>query len=362
MRHFFLATKDQRQSSSTADQRAAPELPRICTEIFFQQTQTYARKRMGSRVRERAWKAAPLPASFHAALESGRWQRALHIYQRHPYHTPPADTFDLLKAIMHHTGVGVEDVKARFNEKVRLSASLQRTTAEDVEWALFWEALNKGDGATISAAFNAARVRSPTSQVGMAEACAVLLKNAGEDWEEKLVNSVPFATVTRANLLHLALQQRRPDVATEMLRNARATQSELQGLWPLIAQCTWEQVLELISACPKSAVPYNKALPFILKQGCSLQRLSEHLEQARVLGDADVVAPLLSYAVDCGDWPYVDRCVGHLVDIGKITMSARDAFDHLCKLHTPQRVCRRLAEHHVDLSDMTIEDLESLKF
>lgn len=317
---------------------------------------------MKSRARERVWKAAPLPPTFHAALESGNWLRALHIYQRHPYHTPPADTFDLLKAVMHYTGVGVEDVKARFNEKVRLSASLQRTQPEEVEWSVFWDALNRGDGLTISAGLAGARVTLPPSQVGMAEACAVLLKNAGADWEEKLVDSVPFATVTRANLLHVALMQKRPDVATEMLRNARVTRAELQLLWPLIAQCTWEEVLEMISACPKISVPYNKALPFILKEGCSLQRLSEHLEQARVLSDAEVVAPLLAYAVDCGDWAYVSRCVGHLVDIGKITASARDAFDHLCKLHSPKKVCRRLREHHIELSDMTIEDLESLKF
>lgn len=317
---------------------------------------------MSFRVRERAWKAAPLPASFHAALESGNWQRALHIYQRHPYHTPPADTFDLLKSIMHHTGVGVEDVKARFNEKIRLSASLQRATAEEVEWPVFWAALNNGDGATISAALEGARMRKTSMQVGMAEACAVLLKSAGADWEAQLVDSVPFVTVTRCNLVHLALLQKRPDVATEMLRNVRLTQSEVASLWPLMSRCTWEQVLEMISACSKNSVPYNVALPFILRQGCDLQTLSEHLEQARVLGDADVVAPLLAYAVDIQDWSYVDRCVGHLVDIGKITASARDAFDHLCKLHDPQQVCRRLAEHHVELSDMTIEDLESLKF
>jgi hypothetical protein len=317
---------------------------------------------MSSRIRERAWKAAPLPPSFHAALEAGNWERALHIYQRHPYHTPPADTFDLLKAIMHYTGVGAEDVKARFNEKIRLSASLQRTTAEDVEWSVFWEALNKGDGPTISAAFNGARVRAPSAQVGMAEACAVLLRHAGAAWEEQLVDSVPFAVVSRCNLVQVALMQKRADVAVEMMRNARLTRGELVSLWPLMSQCTWEQVLEMISACPKISVPFHEVLPFVLKQGCSLQTLSEHLEQARVLGDADVVAPLLSYAIDVGDWPYVGRCVGHLVDIGKIAGSARDAFEHLCKLHGPQLVCRRLAEHHVELSDMTIEDLESLKF
>ncbi|CAG9578555.1 conserved hypothetical protein [Leishmania major strain Friedlin] len=314
------------------------------------------------RGQERIWKAAPLPQAFHAALESGNWLRALQLYQRHPYHTPPADTFDLLKAIMHYTGVGIEDVKVRFNEKMRLSASLQRRKSEEVEWSLFWEALNKGDGKMISEALSGASVSGATQQIGMAEACAVLLKGAGKEWHTRIVDDLPFSTVTRCSLLHAALAEKRPDVAAEMLSHARVTRSDLSSLWPLMAKCTWEEVLRMISACPKNAVPYNQALPFILKQGCSLQTLSEHLEHARVLGDADVVAPLLAYAVEMEDWPYVERCVGHLVDIGKITPSAREAFGHLCKLHGPKRVCHRLMEHHVELSSMTIEDLESLRF
>lgn len=312
--------------------------------------------------RDKIWKAVPLPHTFHAALESGDWLRALHLYQRHPYHTPPADTFDLLKVIMHYTGVGVDDVRARFNEKVRLSAILQKKAPEEVEWSLFWEALNNGDSKTISAAISGAHVNSAAQHIAVAEACAVLLKSSGEHWEERLVDGVPFATVTRSNLVHVALSEQRWDVAMELLRNVRLTRSDMTTLWPLMKQFSWEKVLGMISACPKVSVPYQQALPHILRGGCSLQILSEHLEQARVLGDADVVAPLLEYAVDTEDWGYVERCVGHLVDIGQITAAARDAFLHLCKLHGEKRVCRRLLEHHVQLSDITIKDLESLKF
>lgn len=311
---------------------------------------------------EKLWKAVPLPQAFHAALEAGNWQRALQVYQRHPYHTPPADTFDLLQSIMHYTGVGVEDVKARVNDRVRLTAISQRRRFEEVEWAVFWNALNRGDGKVISAALSAVPVHHRSSQIAVAEACAVLLKSAGEAWHDRLVDSTPFATVTRRNLVQIALVEKRADVAVELLNNVRVTSADLVALWPLMKPFSWEQVLALVSACPKSAVPYHVVLPFILENGCSLQTLSEHLEQARVLGDADVVAPLLAYAVGVGNWPYVDRCVGHLVDIGKITASARDAFGHLCHLHGPKRVCERLLEHHVEVSDMSIEDLESLKF
>lgn len=317
---------------------------------------------MRSRGLEKVWKAVPLPQAFHTALESRDWLHALQLYQRHPYHAPPVDTFDLLKTVMHCTGVGVDDVKGRFNEKVRLTAILQRTTPEEVEWSVFWDALNKGDGKTISAALAGAHIGSAAQQIAVAEACAVLLKAIGENWEERLVDSTPFATVTRCNLINIALTERRPDVATEMLRHLRLVRSDVATLWPLMERFTWQEVLEMISACPKNSVPYHKVLPFILRQGCSLQTLSEHLEQARVLGDVDVVAPLLDYAVETENWPYVQRAVEHLVDIGQVTSAARNAFDHLCKLHGPKRVCQNLRDHRVELKRLTIKDLETLRF
>lgn len=312
-------------------------------------------------VTEKVWRAAPLPPSFHTALEAGDWLRALQVYQRHPYHAPPNDTNDLLTAVMHHTGVGVDDVKSRFNEKIRLSAILQRRTAEGVEWGAFWEALNNGDGKTISAAMLGASISSSVHQIGVAESCAVLLKHAGADWEDRLVDSTPFTTVTRSNLVHAALSMSRYDVAVELIRQVRLHRADVATLWPLMKQATWEEVLQMISACPKNSVPYDQVLPFVLRRGCSLQILSEHLEQARVLGDVDVVAPLLSYAAEEGNWDYVDRGVEHLVDIGQITEAARQAFAHLCKLHGHGRVCQTLKDHRVEIVDLTIERLEMLR-
>ncbi|EPY36284.1 hypothetical protein AGDE_06990 [Angomonas deanei] len=288
---------------------------------------------------ERLWKAAPLPPRFHTALESGDWLRALNVYQRHPYHAPPSDSYELLKSIMHSTGVGIGDVKERFSEKVRLSSILQRKAPEEVEWGVFWDALNQGDGKVISDALVGARVSTTTQQVAVAEACAILLKNAGESWEDKLVNDVPFATVTRSNLVHVALTEQRWDIAVDLLQQMRLTKSDLTTLWPLIQTLSWEKVLQIISACPKNSVPYDTALLHILSDGCSLQQLSEHLEHARVLGDVEVVAPLLSYAIEQRDWEYVRRCMDHLVDIGQVTPASRKAFDHLCQLHGPEVVC-----------------------
>ncbi|KAG8343730.1 hypothetical protein TRVL_05443 [Trypanosoma vivax] len=310
---------------------------------------------------EKVWKAVPLPQQFHTSLETGDWMKALHVYQRHPYHAPPVDTFDLLKAVMHATGVGVDDVKSRFNEKIRLSAILQRKAPDEVEWAVFWEALNNGDSKTISAALMGARLSSVSQQVATAEACAVLLKFAGNNWEEKLVESFPFATVTRCNLVHVALAQKRWDVAVELLRTVRVTRSDVVTLWPLIKELDWEKALMLISACPKNSVPFDLALTHILRGGCSLQQLSEHLENARVLGDVDVVAPLLSHAVEVGDWDYVGRGMEHLVDIGQITQPAREVFDHMLKIHGAEKVCKRLLENRIPLHRITVEMLESLK-
>ncbi|KEG14430.1 hypothetical protein DQ04_00471040 [Trypanosoma grayi] len=310
---------------------------------------------------DKVWKAVPLPQQFHTALETGDWMRALQVYQRHPYHAPPVDTFDLLKAVMHAAGVRVDDVKSRFNEKIRLSAILQKKAPDEVEWSVFWEALNKGDSKTISAALMGARLSSVTQQIATAEACAVLLKAAGPDWEAKLVDSFPFATVTRCNLVHVALAQQRWDVAVELLRHVRVNRSDVMTLWPLIEQLDWEKVLQLISACPKNSVPFDIALRHILRGGCSLQHLSEHLESARVLGDVDVVAPLLAHAVEIGDWDFVARGMDHLVDIGQITQPAREVFEQMGKIHGTEKVCSLLGDHRIPLHRVTVESLESLK-
>lgn len=286
---------------------------------------------------------------------------ALQLYERHPYHTPPIDTFDLLRTIMHATGVGVGDVKRRFNEKIRLSEALQRKTTEEVEWATFWHALNNGDGRTISAAIRGASISGTTAQIAMAEACAVLLKSAGEDWEERLIERVPFGTTTRSNLVQVALKEGRWDVATEMLRTVLLPKAEMKALWPVMAQFSWEQVLGMISACPKYAVPYENALPYILESGCSLQRLSEHLEQGGVLGDVDVVAPLLTYAESTKDWDYVNRCIDHLQEIGHLAPAVVRTYHQLTRLHSTEKVCQGLRANRVRLADMTIENLEALK-
>ncbi|CCD12162.1 unnamed protein product [Trypanosoma congolense IL3000] len=310
---------------------------------------------------EKVWKAVPLPYQFHTSLETGDWMRALHAYQRHPYHAPPVDTFDLLKAVMHATGVRVEDVKSRFNEKIRLSAILQKKTPEEVGWEVFWQALNKGDSKTISAALMGARLSSVVQQIATAEACAVLLKSAGENWTKVLVDDFPFATVTRCNLVQVALLLERWDVAVELLKHVRVTRSDMIMLWELFEKFDWEKTLMLISACPKNSVPFDRALSHILRSGCSLRHLSEHLENAKVLGDADVVAPLLAYAVEIKDWEYVGRGMDHLVDIGQITQPAREVFEHMGKIHGTERVCRRLSENGIPLHRITVERLEGLK-
>lgn len=312
-------------------------------------------------VQERVWRAVPLPQAFHTALENGDWLRALQVYEKHPYHTPPIDTFDLLRSIMHATGVGVADVKRRFSEKIRLSEALQTKTSEEVEWGTFWHALNTGDGKTVSAAIQGASIHNASSQIAMAEACAVLLKSAGENWEERLIESVPFGTTTRSNLVQVALKEGRWDVAIEMLRTVVLPKSEMKVLWPVMSQFSWEKVLGMISACPKNAVPYDAALPFILHGGCSLQRLSEHLEKGGVLGDVDVVTPLLAYAEVNKNWDFVNRCIDHLQEIGQLAPAVVRTYRQMTRLHSTEKVCKALRARRVRLVNMTIENLEALK-
>ncbi|CUG91109.1 Hypothetical protein, putative [Bodo saltans] len=306
------------------------------------------------------WRAAPLPLEFHLALETGDWQKALRSYQSHPFHAPPVDTFDLLKLVMHSTGVRMEDVKSRFSEKVKLASSLQRRVLDEVEWAKFWEALNQGDSKVISQALAGAKVHGIAQQIGVAEACAVLIKSSGQQWKDDIVESVPFGTVTRNNLVTVALERQRWDVAVELLRNIRLSKADVSSLWPLIATFEWQHALLIVSNCVKSAVPFETVLPHLLDDGCDLSMLSEHLERASVLGDVDVVAPLLAHAAKTEQWDYVDRAMDHLADIGTISDATFRAFQRMCSLHGTGAVCRRLQESDIPLHSVTMDVLEQL--
>ena len=306
----------------------------------------------------KAWRATPLPFEFHAALDEGEWVKALKYYQAHPFHCPPVDTYDLLKSIIHSTGITADHIKQRFSDKIRVSLSLQKRLPEEVDWEIYWNALNNGDSKTISMALTGARVTSAASQIGVAESCAVLLSSFGKSWRRELIDVVPFGTVTKSNLISISLQKSRTDIAINLLSHTKVSKSDLVGLWPCIADLPWEEGLRLIAMCPKSAVPYDIVIPHLLDSGCDIITLAEFLETANVLGDSDVIAPLLKKAMELEHWAFVDKCVEHLVDIGSISVTAHRTFKHLCSKLGIEEVCRQLAEKGIALHTMTIEILE----
>eukprot|EP00758_Cryptobia_borreli_P005676 Tbor_TRINITY_DN4960_c0_g1::TRINITY_DN4960_c0_g1_i1::g.9854::m.9854 len=310
----------------------------------------------------RAWRAAPLPFAFHAALDEGRWEAALSLYHAHPYHCPPVDTYDLLKAIMHNTGVTSGIVKHRFGDKVRVAMSLQRKHAEEVDWELYWTALNNGDSKTISMALSGCKVGGVSSQVGVAEACAVLLRSSGRNWKHDLVDSAPYGTVTKSNIIGIALQRSRWDVACEILGSTKVTRQDVSGLWPLVSTLQWELSLRVIGMCPKASVPFEEVIPHLLESGCDIVTLSEYLENSKVLGDSVVVAPLLKKAIEMENWGFVRRCMEHLMDIGSLSSMAHRTLLHLFNKHGEKTVCRQLADKGIPLHSVTIELLEECSF
>lgn len=309
-----------------------------------------------------AWKASPLPLEFHLALESAEWEKALRMYGSHPFHCPPVDTFDLLKLVMHATGVRVEDVKSRFSDKIKLVSTLQKRIPDEVEWGQFWEGLNNGESKVISQALAGAKILGVSQQIGVAEACAVLLKSSGATWKQQIVESVPFGTVTRNNLVTVALERARWDVAVELLRNIRLSKQDVSSLWPLMSAFPWQHALLMVSNCVKSSVPFHMVITHLLEDGCELGMLSQHLEAAGVLGDVDVVAPLLAYAVTNGCWSYVERGMEHLCDIGTVSAAALAAFHRMCQLHGTNVVCKKLTEMGTPLHFVSIEVLERMRF
>lgn len=310
----------------------------------------------------RAWRAVPLPFDFHASLDDGDWQKALSFYHAHPFHSPPVDTFDMLKSIINATSVKAEHIKRRFGDKVRISLSLQKRQAEEVDWELFWTALNNGDSKTISMALAGARIGGVSSQVGVAEACAVLLRCSGKKWKQELVDSSPYGTVSKSNIVGASLGLGRWDIACEILSHTKVTKQDMVGLWSSVASLQWEQSLRVISMCPKYAVPYEEFIGHLLTNGCDLVTLSEFLESAKVLGDPSVVAPLLKEASRVENWPFALRCMEHLVDIGSVSVMAHKTFLHLCEKHTIKKVVGTLDDKGIPLQALTIEVLEECSF
>lgn len=311
---------------------------------------------------QKNWRAAPLPFEFHLALDNNKWEDALKAYQLHPYHTAPADTYDLLKQIMYNTKAQVEVVKQRFNAKIKLAVNMQKRAPEEVEWATFWKALNEGDSKTISMALCGAKIVGVSQQIGVAEACAALLKSSNKTWHHDLVGQMPYSTVTKSNLVMTCLMRQRWDLACEMMRISKLTRPEVGMMWPVVEQqFSWAQGLTLLASCSKTAVPWERALPFILNSGCPLDVLSQHLEQLRVLGNVEVVRPLLQNAVDRENWDFVVKCVEHLCDIGTITPAAHRAFRHLCSQKSVGRVCDVLQKRGIPFHHLTVELLEEIK-
>ena len=312
------------------------------------------------RMVSKVWKPSPLPLQFHLSLENGQWEDALRVYQNHPYHAPPVDTYELLKTLLYKTNLKVEEIRERFESRMRVNLSAQRRAPEQVEWGRFWNALNAGDSRTISTGLSGARIHGVAAQTGVAEACAVLLTAVGKRWKKELVDEVPYATVTKNNLITVALQKGRWDVAVEVLQYARVTRGDMLNMWPMLNRFNWQVGLLFTSRCPKSAVSFGVVLPQLLQSGCSLNVLSEHLERAKVLGDVEVVAPLLRHAVKVGEWDFVVRAMEHLEDIGCISTAAHRVFAHLCDRHGPEKVVKSIVDAGLELHTIEVSDLEEI--
>jgi hypothetical protein len=316
----------------------------------------------GSKAVSKHWRAAPLPFEFHLALDNNKWEDALRVYQLHPYHTAPADTYDLLKQIMYNTKAQVDVIKQRFQAKLKLAVNMQKRAAEEIDWATYWTALNSGDSKTISMALCGAKLMGVATQIGVAEACAALLKASDKNWHRHIVEEMPFSTVTRSNLVMTCMTRGRWDLACEMMRWVKLTRPEVSSLWTVVEEkFTWTQALLIMGHLNKIAVPYSTCIPHILENGCSLELMSQHLEFFKVLGNSDAVSPLLNHAIKKKDWEFVAKGVEHLSDIGIVTQAAHRAFKHLCGQSSVEMVCTALDRRGIPLHHITVELLEEVK-
>ena len=304
-----------------------------------------------------------LPLAFHVSIDKGDWATALKEYFAHPYNAPTTDTYDLLKTILYKTNISLEPIRHRFEAKVRMNVLAQRRQAEAVEWHVFWEALNRGDSKGISMALVGAKVQSVAQQIGVAEACAVLLHAQGKKWHEKIVDEAPFATVTSNNLVSIAASLGRWDLGLEMLPHLKLNRGDAVSLWHAqYARFSWEIGLAYLTLAPAKLVPHGHIVPSLLERGCGLQLLAERLESKRSLTNLAALTPLIDAALKTEDWAFTRRCVDHLVDIGKIAARAHSVLLHLCAKHGDDVVFRRLREMQISLPALTVELLESVRW
>jgi len=316
-----------------------------------------------SRMLGKKWKPAALPLDFHLALDKADWVTALRAYQRHPYNAPPLDTYDLLKTILFKTGTRLDGVRQRFDAKVRLAVTMQRRSAELVEWHVFWEALNRGDSKNISMALAGAKVQSISQQIGVAEACAVLLHSQGRKWHETIVDEAPFATVTPNNLVTIAATLGRWDLGLEMMQHLRIGRGDALSLWQTqYSRESWEIGLAYLAVAPAKALPHAHIVPALLEKGCDLQMLAMRLEAKKCLTNLSALAPLVDAALAQGDWDFVRRCVDHLVDIGRIAPRAHSMLLHLCAKHGDEEVFAKLRDARIPVTDLTVELLEAVRW
>jgi hypothetical protein len=309
------------------------------------------------------WKPAAMPLNFHLSLDKGEWAEALKVYRMHGYQAPPTDTYDLLKTIVYKTGLKLDAVRQRFEAKVRLNVLAQKRAPELIEWHVYWEALNRGDSRNISMALAGARVVSIPQQIGVAEACAVLLQAQGKKWHETIVDEAPFATVTANNLLTISMSLGRWDIALEMLPHLRITKGDALNLWKSqFSRRSWMVGLSFLTLAPAKVVPHAEMVPALLEKGCSLQLLAERLEAKKSLTDLAALKPLVEAALAEGDWDFTRRCVDHMVDIGRISPRAHSVLMHLCAKYSDEKVFKKLHEANIPITDVTVELLEAVRW
>ena len=308
----------------------------------------------------KVWKPSPLPLSFHIALEGGNWQDALEVYQAHPFHAPPADTYELLKTLLYKTNLKVSAVQERFDTRMKTNESVVRRAPEPVEWGRYWAALNSGDSKVISMGLSGAKVSGVSAQTGVAEACAVLLTSVGKNWKADLVDNVPFSTVTKNNLITSALQRQRWDIALEMVAYGKVSRSDMNNIWPMMSTLPWQVGLQFTTKCQKNAVSYDVVLPLLLETGCHLQTLSDHLESVKVLSNFEVIAPLVDHAMEAKEYDYLNRMMDHLEDIGLIPAAVLKVWQHLCETESPAIIVERVKSCNMKLYELTVNDLEEI--
>ena len=278
---------------------------------------------------------------------------ALRVYCAHPWRAPPADTYELLKLIMRETKISSADLSVQFRAQVKKVQSTQMKT--EMPWEEFWDTVGKGEILSASKALSTSKSITGAEKTNFVILCGKLLEAVGLDGLKKM----PFAYVTKTNIITAALEKDHFPLAIHMLELCSIQRKDAEAIWPIVAKYSWQQGLQFIQHFKKSSITKDFLL-CLLEKGTPLMLIVSYLEYNGGLNQKAIIDALIEHAISIKDYEFVKKGIAHLEDIDLIAPQVHKAFLHHAELYTLEKVCDGVMRNNCKFSELTVEKIERM--